>query len=219
MELQVEYVDIASLKNADWNPRYMPQEEMQALIRSIREYGCIQPLIVLKNTNEVIGGNQRLAAAREIGLQQVPVIYVDLPPEKAKALNIALNRISGTFDLPALARLLQEIAETDASLLDLTGMSHDELETLLGDLADELSEDEESESQDSVEDESSEQVTQDDGESLNFYRLRWGDLNELVSPATYNRFFTTFLQWQEQRDSNPTLDFFIQHLLDNCPKV
>ncbi len=46
----------------------------------------------------MVGGHQRLLAARKLGLATVPVVYVDLSPEQARLLNLALNKISGSWD-------------------------------------------------------------------------------------------------------------------------
>jgi ParB-like chromosome segregation protein Spo0J len=46
----------------------------------------------------VIGGHQRLKAAKAMKMKEVPVTYVDLPEDKEHLLNISLNEISGTWD-------------------------------------------------------------------------------------------------------------------------
>lgn len=79
----------------------------------------------------MIGGHQRLLAARKLGLKTVPVIFVDLPPEKAHLLNLALNRISGTWDQELLARLLLDLQDIPAVDLTLSGFTEDELAKLL----------------------------------------------------------------------------------------
>jgi len=59
----------------------------------------------------VIGGHQRLLAARKLGYKTVPVVFMDLTIEQARLLNIALNKISGSFDQELLARLLSDLKE------------------------------------------------------------------------------------------------------------
>ena len=80
--------------------------------------------MVRKEDHVVIGGHQRLLAARRLGLRQVPV-------EQARLLNLALNRISGTWDQELLARLLAELKNVSDVDLSLTGFSEDELKKYL----------------------------------------------------------------------------------------
>ena len=79
----------------------------------------------------VIGGHQRLLAARQLGLKTVPVIFVDLPPEQAHLLNLALNKISGSWDQELLARLLADLQDIQDVDLSLSGFSEEELGKLL----------------------------------------------------------------------------------------
>lgn len=104
---------------------------MEALTRSIREFGLIDPIIVRKEDRTVIGGHQRLLAARRLGYKTVPVVFVDLSLEQARLLNIALNKISGSFDQELLARLLSELIEVPELDLTLSGFGEDELKNLL----------------------------------------------------------------------------------------
>jgi hypothetical protein len=108
-EISVEHVDINTLRPDPANPRRISDAELEALTRSIREFGLVDPIIARHDDRIVIGGHQRLLAARKLGLKTVPVIFIDLPPEKAHLLNLALNRISGTWDQELLARLLLDL--------------------------------------------------------------------------------------------------------------
>ncbi len=94
------------------NPRRISAKELEALTRSITEFGFIDPIIVGERTAVVIGGHQRLVAARKLGLKTVPVIFLDVGEEKAKLFNVALNKISGEFDEELLAQLLADLAES-----------------------------------------------------------------------------------------------------------
>ena len=96
--LQIEHVAIDDLHPDPANPRRIADAELEALTRSIRQFGLIDPIIARHDDKIVIGGHQRLLAARKLGLETVPVVFVDLPPEKARLLNVALNKISGDWD-------------------------------------------------------------------------------------------------------------------------
>jgi len=86
------------------NPRKISDDMLFKLRQSIKEFGFVDPLIINKD-NEVIGGNQRLKAAVEEGIEEVPVVVVELSRDKEKALNLALNKIQGEWDEELLRRI------------------------------------------------------------------------------------------------------------------
>ena len=105
-DIEITHLPIEELKPDPANPRRITDEELESLTRSIREFGLIDPIIARRQDKVVIGGHQRLLAARKLGLKQVPVVLVDLSEEQARLLNLALNRISGTWDQELLGRCL-----------------------------------------------------------------------------------------------------------------
>lgn len=215
--LKVEYVTLENLISPPWNPRYISEEEMESLVRSIREFGFVEPLVVRKETMEVLGGNQRLEAARRLGLQEVPVVFVSLPSDaKARALNLALNRISGQWDLAMLSQVLAEIQEEAPDDLILTGFREEELEELLGEIASTLEEAEDETTEPESEGEK-EDTLPAHNERLVSYILRWGDLTEHTSPECYNRFVHAFDDWRRRVIDAPTLERFLLTLLGEEP--
>ena len=128
--LKVVTKSIKDINLAPYNPRKMDENEMGKLMRSLQEFGFIDPIIVNKN-NTVIGGHQRISAWERLGNDSVPCIYVDLNNEKEKALNIALNKISGEWDNKKLSVLLDEINTSELDI-DLTGFDDSELKKILG---------------------------------------------------------------------------------------
>jgi ParB-like chromosome segregation protein Spo0J len=88
---------------------------MESLVASIKEFGVVDPVIALPD-GRIIGGNQRLEAAKKAGLTELPVVRVKLSETKAKKLNIALNRISGEFEDDTLAVWLRELQEAEENL-------------------------------------------------------------------------------------------------------
>ncbi len=127
---QIEHVPFDSLRPDPANPRRISDAELEALMRSIQQFGLVDPVIARRDDGTVIGGHQRLVAARKLGLKSVPVIFVDLPLEQARLLNLALNKISGSWDEELLARLLADLS-AGAADLTLTGFSDDEVKKLL----------------------------------------------------------------------------------------
>jgi DNA modification methylase len=130
-DIQIEQISIDELKPDPANPRRISDQELESLTRSIREFGLVDPIIARKEDKTVIGGHQRLLAARRLGYKEVPVVFADLSMEQARLLNIALNKISGSFDDELLARMLSDLKQTPEIDLTLSGFGDDELKKLL----------------------------------------------------------------------------------------
>jgi len=129
--LKTEQVPVHVLRPDPGNPRRISDAELEALTRSIKEFGFVEPVVARHEDKVVIGGHQRLLAARRLGIKEVPVIYVDLTPEKARLLNVALNKISGDWDKELLARLLADLQTQPDVDLSLSGFDDDEIKKLL----------------------------------------------------------------------------------------
>lgn len=129
--LALTNVAINDLKADPANPRRISDAELEALTKSIAEFGLVDPIIARAEDHVVIGGHQRLLAARRLGLKTVPVIYLDVSKEKAQVLNVALNKISGEFDQELLARLLADLAAQAELDLTLSGFEGKEITQLL----------------------------------------------------------------------------------------
>ena len=129
--ITIEHVAADLLHPDPANPRRISAAELEALTRSIRAFGLVDPVIARREDSLVVGGHQRLLAARKPGMKEVPVVYVDLSLEKARLLNVALNKISGSFDDELLARMLADLKPVTDLNLTLSGFSEDELDKLL----------------------------------------------------------------------------------------
>ncbi len=130
-QIKIEQLPIDELRPDPANPRRISDQELETLTRSIREFGLIDPIIARREDKMVIGGHQRLLAARKLGYKTVPVVLTDLSVEQARLLNIALNKISGSFDQELLARLLGEMKDVPDIDLSLSGFGDEELKKLL----------------------------------------------------------------------------------------
>ncbi|MBA3688432.1 MAG: ParB N-terminal domain-containing protein [Chloroflexi bacterium] len=129
--LTVEQVPIDGLRPDPANPRRIGKDELDALERSLRQFGFVQPLLARRGDQTVIGGHQRLVAARRLGLMAVPVIWLDVTTEQAQLLGLALNKISGSWDEQLLARLLAELGSAPGTDITLSGFDEDEIKDLL----------------------------------------------------------------------------------------
>jgi hypothetical protein len=127
----IEQVPIDDLHPDPANPRRISEEELDALERSIRQFGFVEPVLARREDATVIGGHQRLLAARRLGLTSVPVIWLDLSAEQARLLGLALNKISGSWDDALLARLLADLGAMPDLDLSLSGFGEDEIKDLL----------------------------------------------------------------------------------------
>jgi len=132
--LEVEMVEVQRLRAAPYNPRRISVGELDKLKRSIQEFGFIEPVVVRRADNTIVGGHQRLEAAKALGIEAVPVVYMDLSEDQAKALNLALNRIHGEWDLPKLGELLEELRDLPDLDETLSGFDGGEMDSLLADL-------------------------------------------------------------------------------------
>jgi len=130
-ELRIEHLSIDDLHPDPANPRRIADSELEALERGIEQFGFIDPVIARREDRVVIGGHQRLLAARRLGLTEVPVVLVDLDPDQARLLNLALNKISGSWDEALLARLLADLNAMPDVDLSLSGFAEDEVSKLL----------------------------------------------------------------------------------------
>jgi DNA modification methylase len=130
-DLQIVQVPIDALRPDPANPRRISDQELDALTRSLREFGFVQPVLARHEDKMVVGGHQRLLAARRLGWKTVPVIFLDISTEQARVLNLALNKISGEWDEALLTRLLADLTATPEVDLSLSGFSDDELARFL----------------------------------------------------------------------------------------
>ncbi len=129
--LTVEEVALDRLRPDPANPRRISEDELDALERSLRQFGFVSPVLARREDRTVIGGHQRLVAARRLGLTTVPVIWLDVSVEQARLLGLALNKISGSWDDALLARLLADLQATPDLDLSLSGFGEDEITDLL----------------------------------------------------------------------------------------
>ncbi|TYS55764.1 DNA modification methylase [Bacillus infantis] len=132
--MEIKKIHMNQINPAPYNPRkdLKPgDEEYEKLKRSIQEFGYVEPMVWNTRTGNLVGGHQRYKILKENPLiQMVDVSVVDLDDTKEKALNIALNKISGDWDEEKLVELLQELKEEDLDLA-LTGYDLEEAEQLI----------------------------------------------------------------------------------------
>lgn len=141
--MEIKELPLKDLKPAVYNPRKKLKKgdkEYEKIKQSLLKFGYVDPIIVNEDLT-VIGGHQRLTVLKDLDYETAKCVIVDLPKEDEKALNIALNKITGQWDEALLADLLLDLQESDFNL-DLTGFEPPEIDDILSNVHDkELSED------------------------------------------------------------------------------
>lgn len=134
--MEIRKVPISLLNAAPYNPRKDLQPgdpEYQKIARSIEKYGCVEPIIWNEKTGNMIGGHQRLKVLAATGAVEVDVSVVQLSLEDEKALNLALNKISGQWDNEKLSAVLQDLSA--GFDVEVTGFDQHEVDALVASFA------------------------------------------------------------------------------------
>lgn len=134
--LKTEKRKLNELVAADYNPRkaLTPEDsEYQKIKRSIEEFGYVDPIIINED-GTIIGGHQRCTVLKDLGYEEVDVVVVSLDKQREKALNIALNKITGEWDELKLKDLLLDLDLGDYDI-SLTGFEQEDLAELVDNLA------------------------------------------------------------------------------------
>ena len=130
---QVHLVSVETLVPYVNNARTHSDEQVAQIAASIKEFGWTSPLLV-DGENGILAGHGRLAAARKLGITEVPVIELShLSAQQKKAYILADNRLAlnAGWDEELLKLELSALAELDFDL-DLIGFTDKELDALLG---------------------------------------------------------------------------------------
>jgi DNA modification methylase len=124
---KIEYVKIEDLIPASYNPRKWDLKQLSDLMESIKKYGIVDPGIVNcapNRKNVIIGSHMRVAAAKQLGIKEFPIVYVNIPDiETEKELNLRLNKNTGSFSFELLAKF-------DESMLANIGFESEELDKI-----------------------------------------------------------------------------------------
>lgn len=143
--MEIEHIKITDLKPAEYNPRRISEEDYRKLKNSISTFGLVDPIIVNLKNMHIVGGHQRydvlldehmldndfLAELPMIRLGDVGFVFTDTElsirdDDHEKALNLALNKISGEWDNDKLSMVLEDLDSSGLDL-ELTGFEEYEL--------------------------------------------------------------------------------------------
>lgn len=125
--LKLQYVSVESIIPCEYNARKWDKDARIQLKESLTRFGFCDPLILNSAKGRecvLIGGNFRLEMAKELGIKEVPIVFINIPDlEREKELNLRLNRNVGEFNLDLLAQF-------DESFLTDIGFSSEELDNI-----------------------------------------------------------------------------------------
>lgn len=130
--LDIQKIAVDRLNPAKYNPRkdLKPGDpEYEKLKKSIETFGYVEPVIWNKRTGNIVGGHQRYKILKEQGASIIECVVVDMDEPEEKALNIALNKVSGEWDIPKLADLIGEL-NNGVFDVSLTGFDAAEIDDL-----------------------------------------------------------------------------------------
>jgi DNA modification methylase len=116
MKYDIEFIKVNDLHPYEKNAKKHPQEQIDYIKNSIKQFGFRQNLVVDKD-NVIIIGHGRLEAAKQLGLEYVPCIKAeDLTEDQIKALRLADNKVAESeWDFDLLDSELDDIFDIDMS--------------------------------------------------------------------------------------------------------
>ena len=135
VEVEFKKLNVDMLIPATYNPRkdLKPgDKEYEKIKNSINEFGYVEPIIVNKDMT-IIGGHQRLKVLKHLGYTEVDCVVVEVDKTKEKALNVALNKVTGSWNEALLAELIKDLQEVDFDV-SLTGFEPPEIDELMNKL-------------------------------------------------------------------------------------
>jgi len=135
--MEFKKIKIVDLVPASYNPRkaLKPGDaEYEKIKNSISEFGYVDPVIV-NDDMTVVGGHQRITVLKDLGYEEIDCVVISIDKTKEKALNIALNKITGEWNKELLADLIKDLQDSDFDVA-FTGFDPPEVEQLFNSVHD-----------------------------------------------------------------------------------
>ena len=117
---KIQRVALDELVPYENNAKIHNKKQIEKLKQSIDQFGFLTPVLIDKDKN-IIAGHGRTMAAKELGLDKIPCVYIDgLSEKEKKAYILADNRLSefGEWDYELLSAEIDELQDIDADMLD-----------------------------------------------------------------------------------------------------
>lgn len=135
MSMDIQNIAIADLKPYQFSTTYLVRSDFRSLTDSVRRFGLMNPLIVRKDTMEVIDGKYRLSVLHTDGVETAPCVVLDLDEADAMVLHVQVNRYRSEVITKDLSRLVKRIIRTrkytQDELMALFSTTEDEFQVLL----------------------------------------------------------------------------------------
>ena len=148
-EMEIDKIKLTQIEPADYNPRTITVEDKKKLRNSLETFGLVDPIIINLKNNRIIGGHQRYDVLLDMVMESENLaekeyalikhgdygfIFEEEAPtleneDYEKALNLALNKISGEWDYEKLGSLLDELSLTELDV-SITGFEDFEINEL-----------------------------------------------------------------------------------------
>ena len=126
--MKIERININKLKPAEYNPRQITKKQFNDLKESIKKFSLVEPIVINKNKNVVVGGHQRLKAMQALNHTKIDCIVLDLTLEQERELNIRLNKSGGEWDFDLLSNFeIEELKDWGFKEIEL-GLNIDKIE-------------------------------------------------------------------------------------------
>lgn len=127
----IQRVPVDSIQTHPENPR---RGDIPAIAESLRVNEQYEPIVVQRSTGYVLAGNHRLLAARELGWEEIAVVFVDVDDDHATRIMLSSNRTGdlGSYDLQLLVDHLRHLS--DSNDLAGTGYTDDDLDSRMAEL-------------------------------------------------------------------------------------
>jgi ParB-like chromosome segregation protein Spo0J len=126
--MEYKQINLEDVKEALYNPRQITDQELNKLKESLQKFGCVRPLVINEATGNLVSGHQMLKAARELKIKTLPYLPVNVSDQEEKVLNLALNKISGSWDDAKLSNMLLSLKDID--IRHISGFSDDDIKSI-----------------------------------------------------------------------------------------
>jgi hypothetical protein len=122
--VEIKEVQLDEIHPAKKNPRKITTTMKRKLDEAISKFGMVNPVIVNSDMT-IIGGHQRYDSCKRLGIQKILVVILDLSKKDEQTLNLALNKIGGSFDADMLRESLMELTPLEIELAGFSGVELD----------------------------------------------------------------------------------------------
>ena len=133
--LAIEYVPLDAVKPNEYNPNRQSEHDFELLVKSMREDGFTQPIICQRD-GTIVDGEHRWRAAHAMGMEEIPVVFVDMTPEQMRIATLRHNRARGSEEIELTAQVLRDLRELGALdwAMDSLDLDDVEVQRLLDDI-------------------------------------------------------------------------------------